>query len=129
MRTFLGDTSRTFAFWLNRKCFQTSLRWQTTFSARGMRTQPPCSWAPYSKTACVAWQRGNGVLVSSGDVLQSLADKLRQAEVISPLARKQASFWIGIRDSADHARFDEYSADQVQEALRGVSTFLAEHLS
>lgn len=68
------------------------------------------------------------VTLVSGDVLQSLADKLKQAGVISPLARKQLSFLIGIRDSADHARFDEYTEDQVGELLRGVSGLLAHHL-
>jgi hypothetical protein len=59
----------------------------------------------------------------------SLNTKCGDAGVYNRLEQKQVAVWIGLRNHADHAEFDQYTADDVRRMLDGVTEFLARHLA
>lgn len=69
-----------------------------------------------------------GVKRKTQEDLSSLNHKLANAGVYSRLAQKQIQVWTEIRNNADHGRFDEYTAQDVGDMIRGITRFLDEHL-
>jgi hypothetical protein len=68
------------------------------------------------------------VTVKGRDDLGSLNQRLADAEVYNRLTQRRVHAWNELRNSADHGKFSEYKADEVQEMLQGVARFLDEHL-
>lgn len=66
--------------------------------------------------------------VKKVDDISSLNHKLADKKAFGRNAQKQVQAWKGIRDSADHARFDEYKKEDVEDMLKGVRRFLGENL-
>ena len=66
---------------------------------------------------------------TKSDNLASLTTKIADAGVMTRLEQKQAAVWIVLRNHADHAEFDKYTADDVRRMLDGVTDFLAKHLA
>ena len=48
--------------------------------------------------------------------------------VYSRLRQKQIVVWIGVRNAADHGRFDEFGESDVADLIRGARDFLAERM-
>lgn len=71
---------------------------------------------------------GKQVAIKSGDDISTLNQKLAQAGVYTQIVRKQIQVWNDVRNSADHAKWDEFTEEEVQNMRRGVSGFLAEYL-
>ena len=59
--------------------------------------------------------------------LDSLADKLLQAEVIDGLARRQLSLYAGVRNAADHGKTADLNKENVGNMVGGAVDFLARH--
>ena len=70
----------------------------------------------------------NGIQVKNGDDIGSLNTKLADKGVYNHLVRKQIQAWKGIRDSADHGKFEDYNKDDAKAMLEGVNRFLTENL-
>ncbi|MGI8996488.1 MAG: HEPN domain-containing protein [Pyrinomonadaceae bacterium] len=68
------------------------------------------------------------VTVKSQEDISSLNKKLADAQVYNRLMQKKVQVWNDIRNNADHAKFSEYSKDDVKEMLKGVTDFLAQYL-
>lgn len=69
-----------------------------------------------------------GLKLKSREDLSSLNQKLAAANVYTRLTQKKIQVWTDVRNNADHGKFEEYSPDDVLDMIRGVQTFLAEHL-
>ena len=70
----------------------------------------------------------NGVNVRAREDLGSLNQKLAAASVYNRLKQQQVQPWIRVRNHADQGEFNEYTATDVAEMIRGVSGFLADYL-
>jgi hypothetical protein len=70
----------------------------------------------------------NSISVKGTENLSSLNQKCANAEVYNRLVQKRLEVFIGIRNSADHGNFDEYSEVDVRDMVRGVKMFLGEYL-
>jgi hypothetical protein len=70
----------------------------------------------------------SSVTVKSQEDISSLNKKLADAQVYNRLMQKKVQVWNDIRNNADHAKFSEYSKDDVKEMLKGVTDFLAQYL-
>jgi hypothetical protein len=57
--------------------------------------------------------------------MSPLVDALRKRNAFNEVMAKQLRAWTGIRNSAAHGRFDEFTSDQVKAMVSGISTFLA----
>lgn len=68
----------------------------------------------------------HGVKVKTRDDLSTLNHKLADAGTYNRLMQKRIQVWNDIRNNADHAHFDEYSLEDVQEMHAGVEKLLAE---
>jgi hypothetical protein len=68
------------------------------------------------------------VPVKRGDDLGSLSQKLMAKGTYSSLVQKRLQVWIAVRNSADHAKWAEYSEQDVLDMHKGVTDFLAEQL-
>ncbi len=55
----------------------------------------------------------SGILVKSDDGIGALNTKLADNKVYNRLTQKQIQAWKGVRDSADHGKFDEYKSEDV----------------
>lgn len=60
---------------------------------------------------------------------QRLLDDLKKATVFTAVEAKQIESWLAIRNSAAHGKDDEFSPSDVSSMIRGVTDFLAKHLS
>jgi len=69
-----------------------------------------------------------GISTKSGDDLSSLSQKLAAKSVYSSLVLKKLQVWIAVRNNADHAKWTEYTEQDVRDMHKGVSDFLAEYL-
>ena len=70
-----------------------------------------------------------GVKVRGGDGLNSLNQKLATAGVYTRLIQKRLAVWTDVRNAADHGKFSECSKEDVTDMHKGVSSFLAQHLT
>jgi hypothetical protein len=69
--------------------------------------------------------RNSNIKVRDKDDLSALNSKCAQGGLYNRLTQKKIQVWIDVRNSADHGKFSEYTADDVKSMLRGVSEFLA----
>jgi hypothetical protein len=72
--------------------------------------------------------RNHGIQVSDRDDLTSLRDKCAQKGVFNNLVRQQITAWTTLRNSADHGKFSEYTAQQVGSMISDVRSLLATRL-
>jgi hypothetical protein len=70
----------------------------------------------------------NDITVTDRDDLSSLRDKCAQKQVFNNLVRQQITAWTTLRNSADHGKFDQYTAQQVGSMISDVRSFLASNL-
>ena len=61
-------------------------------------------------------------------MLNSLIDTLKKTGAFNELVAKQLRAWGDIRNKAAHGEFDQFKRDDVELMLKGISSFLAEHL-
>ena len=61
-------------------------------------------------------------------MLNALIDTLKKAGAFNELVAKQLRAWADIRNKAAHGEFDQFKRDDVELMLKGVNSFLAEHL-
>lgn len=65
----------------------------------------------------------------NGDLVPKTSDRinadLAKAELYSKLDFKAVTAWLGLRNSAAHGKYEEYTSDQVAVMLTGVTEFLA----
>jgi len=54
----------------------------------------------------------------------ALNAELAKAEVYNKLDQKSVTMWLGLRNSAAHGKYGEYTKDQVQLMLQGVLSFV-----
>lgn len=69
-----------------------------------------------------------GIEVRKGDryvKADRLNADLAKADAYGTLDQKQVTAWLGLRNHAAHAEYDEYSADQVVSMLAGVQAFVS----
>ncbi len=59
--------------------------------------------------------------------LNSLSDKLFQAEILDGIERRQLSLMAGVRNSADHGKAEELTKDNVSGLVRDAVNFLNKH--
>lgn len=69
----------------------------------------------------------NEVAVKNSDDISALNNKLADKGAYNRIVQKQIHAWKAIRDHADHGKFDEYSADDVADLIKGVTRFVAEN--
>jgi hypothetical protein len=66
--------------------------------------------------------------VLPGDDIAALNNRLQSKGAYTPLVRKQVDLWAGIRNSADHGKFEDVKLADVRDMHAGVIRFLAERL-
>jgi hypothetical protein len=66
----------------------------------------------------------HGIAVPDRPKLDSLNAELMKAGVYGKNDHKQVTAWAGVRNSAAHAKYDEYTAEQVKLMIAGVRDFL-----
>jgi len=65
----------------------------------------------------------DGILIAKkADRLNS---DLAKAEIYTKLDQKAVTMWLDLRNKATHGKYDEYTKDQVELMLHGVTEFLA----
>jgi hypothetical protein len=69
-----------------------------------------------------------GITVRERDDLSSLNARCADSAIYNRLKQKQVQTWIALRNHADHAEFTSYSAEDVEQMLSGVRTFLTDYL-
>ena len=67
--------------------------------------------------------------VGERDNLGALNQKLAAGGVYTRLIQKRLAVWTDVRNLADHGKFSEYSEQDVADMHKGVSSFLAHHLT
>ena len=74
----------------------------------------------------------NGIeieLEKDGSYISKKADRLNsdlaKAEIYTKLDQKAVTMWLDLRNKAAHGKYDEYTNNQVQLMLQGVTEFLA----
>ena len=74
----------------------------------------------------------NGIDVEfekDGNYIPKKADRLNadlaKAEVYTKLDQKAVTMWLDLRNNAAHGKYKEYSNEQVELMLQGVTEFLA----
>ncbi len=70
----------------------------------------------------------NGITVKEKDDLSSLNRRNADGGVYNRLTQKKLQVWADIRNNADHGHFGEYSAEDVQDMIRGIQALLADYL-
>lgn len=68
------------------------------------------------------------ITLSAKEDISSLNKKLADAGIYNRLTQKKVQVWNDIRNNADHGKFSEYKADDVNEMLKGVRDFLEQYL-
>ena len=71
--------------------------------------------------------RRHNIKLKNREDLNSLGDKLFQAEILNGIERKQVSLIAGVRNSADHGKTEELTKDNVSGMVRDAVNFLAKH--
>jgi hypothetical protein len=70
-------------------------------------------------------------VASSGDLRLKKADRmnadLAKSGVYSKLDQKNVTAWLGLRNSAAHGHYDDYSEDRVKLLLQSIRDFLARY--
>ncbi|UEG52601.1 hypothetical protein LLH06_16725 [Mucilaginibacter daejeonensis] len=66
--------------------------------------------------------KGSDEVPKKADTLNS---DLKKAEAYNALDQKQVTAWLGIRNSAAHGKYDEYTKEQVQTMYIGVLNFIS----
>lgn len=73
----------------------------------------------------------HGVDTAEPDGRIKKADKMNadlvKAKTLSVLAQKEVTAWLGLRNSAAHAKFDDYDTNQVKTMIQGVRGFIERH--
>ena len=95
-----------------------------------------CGYKDASATLCGAvLEQGlrriatnTGIQLREQDNLNSLNQRLADADIYTRLEQRRLVVWINVRNSADHGKFSEYSLADVTDMYNGVSSFLAQHL-
>src|SRR5260370_15172456 len=72
--------------------------------------------------------RNNNITVTDRDDLTSLRDKCVARQIFNNLVRQQITAWTTLRNSADHGKFGDYTAQQVGSMISDVRAFLGTHL-
>lgn len=67
--------------------------------------------------------------VAEGKSIETMNEPLRAKGVYALPQKQQITAWAAIRNKADHAKFGEYSAEEVRLMHQGVLAFIAQHLS
>jgi hypothetical protein len=67
--------------------------------------------------------RNHDIKFSDKYDLASLRDKCAQKGIFNNLIRQQITAWTTLRNSADHGKFDEYTAQQVGSMITDVRSF------
>ena len=70
-----------------------------------------------------------GIKVRERDDLSTLNQNLATKGVYTRLVQKRLTVWTDVRNAADHGKFSEYSKADVADMHKGVSSFLARHLT
>jgi len=70
----------------------------------------------------------HNIQVKNNDDIGSLNTKIADQDIYNRLAQRQIQTWKALRDSADHGKFNEYKAEDVEDVLNGVRRFLTEQL-
>ena len=70
-----------------------------------------------------------GINVRERDDLSALNQKLATKGVYTRLVQKRLTVWTDVRNAADHGKFSEYSKADVADMHKGMSSFLATHLT
>lgn len=85
----------------------------------------------YLRTLCDKQEPPIGVNNENGKPkkAQRMLDDLKKVGVFTPVEAKQVGAWLAIRNSAAHGKEDEFSRSDVSSMIRGVTDFLAKHLS
>ena len=65
----------------------------------------------------------------SNKMLASLIDDLKKAGLYNEARAKQLRTWAAIRNHAAHGEFDQFTRQDVELMLTGITNFLAEHLA
>jgi hypothetical protein len=60
--------------------------------------------------------------------LNSLINVWKQNNLFNELTAKQLRAWADIRNSAAHGQFEEFNRSQVDQMIRGINDFLANHM-
>jgi len=60
--------------------------------------------------------------------LNPLIDSLKKANVFNEAKAKQLRAWADLRNHAAHGRFAEFARGDVEQMIKGITTFVAEHL-
>ncbi len=70
------------------------------------------------------------VRTTNGDskTLNPLIDELKKAGVFNELKAKQLRAWADIRNKAAHGDFDQFGRSDVEQMVKGVANFIADHL-
>ena len=69
----------------------------------------------------------HGLRLQNREDLNSLGDKLLQAEILDGIGRRQLSLFAGVRNAADHGQVEELNQERVESMVRGSVDFLAKH--
>ena len=68
--------------------------------------------------------------MKAGDLAPKKADvlnaDLKKAEVYGPIEQKLVTAWLGLRNSAAHGNYSEYTKEQVQVMYQGVLGFISQ---
>jgi len=66
--------------------------------------------------------KGIDAIPKKADMLNA---DLKKAEVYGPLEQKQVTAWLGLRNSAAHGKYKEYTIEQVKLLYQGVLDFVS----
>ena len=68
--------------------------------------------------------------LKAGDLAPKKADvlnaDLKKAEIYGPIEQKLVTAWLGLRNSAAHGKYDEYTKAQVEGMYQGVLAFISQ---
>lgn len=70
----------------------------------------------------------NTALKGSEDV-SCLTSQLYQKKIINDIDLQQLKFFVKLRNSAFHAKFEEYTIDDVNTMLVGLQSFISKHIN
>jgi len=82
------------------------------------------------RTLCVNQEPEISIVNPKGETktLNPLIDDLKKAGVFNELRAKQLRAWADIRNKAAHGEFEQFTKTDVEQKLRGVTTFLSEYV-
>ena len=70
----------------------------------------------------------NGISVPEKTKIDRLNAELAKAGVYNKLVQKRITALADIRNNADHGHFDEFTEDDVEDMVKWVRKFTADHL-